>query len=81
MLGVNFQDGLFSKNRDNPLDADAVIIDEASMLETLLMFHLINAVPMTAVLVLVGDVYQLPSIGAGNVLSDIIKSGQALSLS
>jgi len=77
MLGVNFQDGLFSKNRDNPLDADAVIIDEASMLDTLLMFHLINAVPMTAVLVLVGDVYQLPSIGAGNVLSDMIKSGQA----
>jgi exodeoxyribonuclease V alpha subunit len=77
MLGVNFQDGLFSKNRDNPLDADAVIIDEASMLDTLLMFHLINAVPMTAVLVLVGDVYQLPSIGPGNVLSDMIKSGQA----
>jgi len=77
MLGVNFQDGLFSKNRDNPLDADAVIIDEASMLETLLMFHLINAIPMSAVLVLVGDVYQLPSIGPGNVLSDMIKSGQA----
>jgi exodeoxyribonuclease V alpha subunit len=77
MLGVNFQDGLFSKNRDNPLDADAVIIDEASMLDTLLMFHLISAVPMTAVLVLVGDVYQLPSIGPGNVLSDMIKSGQA----
>jgi exodeoxyribonuclease V alpha subunit len=77
MLGVNFQDGLFSKNRDNPLDADAVIIDEASMLDTLLMFHLINAVPMTAVLVLVGDVFQLPSIGPGNVLSDMIKSAQA----
>jgi exodeoxyribonuclease V alpha subunit len=77
MLGVNFQDGLFSKNRDNPLDADAVIIDEASMLDTLLMFHLINAVPMTAVLVLVGDVFQLPSIGPGNVLSDMIKSSQA----
>jgi exodeoxyribonuclease V alpha subunit len=77
MLGVNFQDGLFSKNRDNPLDADAVIIDEASMLDTLLMFHLISAVPVTAVLVLVGDVYQLPSIGPGNVLSDMIKSGQA----
>ena len=77
MLGVNFQDGLFSKNRNNPLDADAVIIDEASMLDTLLMFHLINAVPMTAVLVLVGDVFQLPSIGPGNVLSDMIKSSQA----
>jgi exodeoxyribonuclease V alpha subunit len=75
-LGVNFQDGFFNKNRDNPLDADAVIIDEASMLDTLLMFHLINAVPMTAVLVLVGDVFQLPSIGPGNVLSDMIKSTQ-----
>ena len=77
LLGVNFQDGLFNKNKDNPLEADAVIIDEASMLDTLLMFHLINAVPMTAVLVLVGDVFQLPSIGPGNVLSDMIKSAQA----
>ena len=77
LLGVNFQDGFFNKNKDNPLEADAVIIDEASMLDTLLMFHLINAVPMTAVLVLVGDVFQLPSIGPGNVLSDMIKSTQA----
>jgi exodeoxyribonuclease V alpha subunit len=77
LLGVNFQDGLFNKNKDNPLDADAVIIDEASMLDTLLMFHLINAIPMTAVLILVGDVFQLPSIGPGNVLSDMIKSAQA----
>jgi exodeoxyribonuclease V alpha subunit len=76
MLGVNFQDGGFEKKQDNPLDADAVIIDEASMLDTLLMFHLINAVPMSAVLVLVGDVFQLPSIGPGNVLSDIIKSSK-----
>ena len=76
LLGVNFNDGLFDKNRDNPLDADAVIIDEASMVDTLLMFHLINAVPMTAVLILVGDVFQLPSIGPGNVLSDMIKSAR-----
>jgi exodeoxyribonuclease V alpha subunit len=76
LLGVNFQDGMFNKNKDNPLDAEAVIIDEASMLDTLLMFHLIDAIPMTAVLILVGDVFQLPSIGPGNVLSDIIKSAQ-----
>ncbi len=76
LLGVNFKDGLFDKNRDNPLDADAVIIDEASMVDTLLMFHLINAVPMTAALILVGDVFQLPSIGPGNVLSDMIKSAR-----
>ena len=74
LLGVNFQDGVFLRNRDNPLDADALIIDEASMIDTLLMFHLMNALPVTAVLVLVGDVFQLPSIGAGNVLSDLIKS-------
>ena len=76
LLGVNFKDGLFDKNRDNPLDADAVIIDEASMVDTLLMFHLINAVPITAALILVGDVFQLPSIGPGNVLFDMIKSAR-----
>jgi exodeoxyribonuclease V alpha subunit len=76
LLGINFQDGVFLRNRDNPLDADAVIIDEASMVDTLLMFHLMNALPVTAVLVLVGDVFQLPSIGPGNVLSDLIKSAR-----
>ncbi|OEU67348.1 MAG: recombinase RecD [Desulfobacterales bacterium PC51MH44] len=74
LLGYNFKNDLFEKNQDNPLDADAVIIDEASMVDTLLMFHLIKAVPMTSVLILVGDVFQLPSVGPGNVLSDIIKS-------
>jgi exodeoxyribonuclease V alpha subunit len=74
LLGINFQDGVFLRNRDNPLDADAVIIDEASMVDTLLMFHLMNALPVTAILVLVGDVFQLPSIGPGNILSDLIKS-------
>ncbi|MEJ2657586.1 MAG: ATP-dependent RecD-like DNA helicase [Desulfobacterales bacterium] len=76
LLGVNFQDATFLRNRDNPLDADAVIIDEASMIDTLLMFHLVNALPVTAVLILVGDVFQLPSIGPGNVLSDLIKSAR-----
>ncbi len=76
LLGINFQDGVFLRNRDNPLDADAVIIDEASMVDTLLMFHLMNALPVTSVLVLVGDVFQLPSIGPGNVLSDLIKSAR-----
>jgi exodeoxyribonuclease V alpha subunit len=76
MLGMNFQDGIFLRNRDNPLDADAVIVDEASMVDTVLMFHLMNALPVTAVLVLVGDVFQLPSIGPGNVLADLIKSAR-----
>ena len=74
LLGFNFKEGLFEKNPDNPLDTDAMIIDEASMVDTFLMYHLIKALPMTSVLILVGDIFQLPSVGPGNVLSDIIKS-------
>ncbi|MBF0111995.1 MAG: ATP-dependent RecD-like DNA helicase [Desulfamplus sp.] len=66
---------LFGRNQDNPLDADVVIVDEASMVDTLLMYNLILAMPMNGVLILVGDIFQLPSVGAGNVLSDIINSG------
>jgi exodeoxyribonuclease V alpha subunit len=51
------------------------VIDEASMVDTLLMYHLLKAIPLRAALVLVGDVDQLPSVGAGNVLRDIIDSG------
>ena len=75
LLGCHLEDGQFEKNRDNPLDADVIIIDEASMVDVLLMNTLIQAVPMTAVLVLVGDVFQLPPVGPGNVLSDLIASG------
>jgi exodeoxyribonuclease V alpha subunit len=78
LLGYNFKNDLFEKNQDNPLDADAVIVDEASMVDTLLMFHLLRAVPVTAMLILVGDVFQLPSVGPGNVLSDMIKSDRTL---
>ena len=74
LLGFNFNEGLFEKKPDNPLDTDAMIIDEASMVDTLLMYHLIKALPMTTVLILVGDIFQLPSVGPGNVLSDMIKS-------
>ena len=74
LLRYNLATQAFDKDRDDPLEADAVIIDEASMIDTVLMFHLINAVPMTARLILVGDIFQLPSIGPGNVLSDMIKS-------
>lgn len=76
LLGYNFTDGGFLRNRDNPLDADAVIIDEASMVDTLLMYSLLSAVPVSAALVLVGDISQLPSVGPGNVLSDMIDSGR-----
>ena len=74
LLGYNFTDGGFIRDRNNPLDADAVIVDEASMVDTVLMYHLIEAVPMSASLVMVGDVAQLPAIGPGNVLSDMIDS-------
>jgi exodeoxyribonuclease V alpha subunit len=67
--------GGFQKNEDHPLPADLVIIDEASMLDLILMYHLLKAVPDGAVLILVGDVDQLPSVGAGSVLKDIIQSG------
>ena len=65
----------FSRDNENPLDIDVVIIDEASMIDTLLMYHLLKAIPPSAVLLLVGDVDQLPSVGPGNVLKDIINSG------
>lgn len=67
----------FQRNEDNPLDADLVCIDEASMLDLLLTNHLLKAIDPTSHLLLVGDVDQLPSVGAGNVLGDIIDSGQA----
>jgi exodeoxyribonuclease V alpha subunit len=65
----------FKKNEEFPLDADLVVIDETSMVDTQLMYHLLRAVPRNATLILVGDVDQLPSVGAGNVLRDIIDSG------
>jgi exodeoxyribonuclease V alpha subunit len=70
-------DGKFKKDEQNPLDADAFVIDEASMIDTVLMYHLLKAIPLRASLILVGDVDQLPSVGAGNVLGDIIGSGAA----
>ena len=68
------EDG-FAHNRDNPLDAQVVIVDEASMVDTYLMRHLLEALKLTSRLILVGDVNQLPSVGPGNVLSDLIESG------
>jgi exodeoxyribonuclease V alpha subunit len=76
MLSYDFKSGGFKKNENNPLDTDVIIVDEASMVDTFLMYYLLKAVPMTAVLVMVGDVDQLPSVGAGNVLRDMIDSQQ-----
>jgi len=76
LLEYSPKEGGFKRNEDNPLEADLVIIDEASMVDILLMNHLLKAVPPKATLLLVGDVDQLPSVGPGNVLRDIIASGQ-----
>ena len=64
----------FERNADNPLEADVIIIDEMSMVDQPLMHALVEAIPYGAHLILVGDQDQLPSVGAGNVLKDIIRS-------
>ena len=74
LLEFNPMLGVFKRDYTHPLDADAVIIDEASMVDTPLMYSLVKAVSPNASLVLVGDVNQLPSVGPGSVLRDIIES-------
>jgi exodeoxyribonuclease V alpha subunit len=74
LLGYNPAAGAFEKDQDDPIDAEVFIVDEASMVDTLLMAQFLKAVPLTAILVLVGDVFQLPAVGPGNVLQDIIAS-------
>lgn len=73
LLEFNPQDG-YKRNDENPLEADALIVDECSMIDIILMNNLLKAVPTSMRLVLVGDIDQLPSVGAGNVLRDIIES-------
>jgi exodeoxyribonuclease V alpha subunit len=75
LLEFSPQKGGFQKNEEYSLKCDLLIIDEASMIDTVLMHHLLKAVPVHATLILVGDVNQLPSVGPGNVLKDIIASG------
>ena len=65
----------YKRNEENPLEGDVLIIDECSMVDVMLMYALLRAVPDTMRIILVGDVDQLPSVGAGNVLRDIIESG------
>ena len=65
----------FKRDQANPLSGDALIIDESSMVDIMLMHSLLKAVPTSMRLILVGDVAQLPSVGPGNVLRDIIDSG------
>lgn len=65
----------FERNEDNPLEADVIIVDEMSMVDINIMYSLIRAVAVGTKLILVGDVDQLPSVGPGNILKDIIASG------
>jgi exodeoxyribonuclease V alpha subunit len=69
------QTGGFRRNASEPLRADVIVVDEMSMVDTFLMYHLLRAVPPGARLVMVGDVHQLPAVGPGNVLKDLMDSG------
>ena len=75
LLEYSPKKGGFTRNERHPLDADMVIVDEMSMVDIALMYSFLRAVPSNASLVLIGDVDQLPSVGPGNVLRDIIQSG------
>ncbi len=75
ILEFDFNINGFKKNLENPLDCDLIIIDEASMIDTVLMYSLLKAIPDHARVLLVGDVDQLPSVGAGSVLQDLIEAG------
>ena len=65
----------YQRNEENPLEGDVLIVDECSMIDIVLMNSLLKAIPSTMRLIMVGDIDQLPSVGAGNVLRDIIDSG------
>jgi exodeoxyribonuclease V alpha subunit len=77
LLEYQPQTGEFLRNVGNPLEVDALVVDEMSMVDTLLLHALLCAVPPEAQLILVGDVDQLPSVGPGSCLADIIDSGRA----
>jgi len=72
---LEWQIGQFKKNEENPLDVDFIIIDECSMLDISLTASLLKAIPPKSQILFIGDADQLPSVGAGNVLRDIIASG------
>jgi exodeoxyribonuclease V alpha subunit len=76
LLEIDPRHGGFSRTEENPLDCDLLVVDETSMVDVPLMNALTRAVPQHAALLLVGDVDQLPSVGPGQVLADIIASGR-----
>jgi exodeoxyribonuclease V alpha subunit len=75
LLEVDPKGGGFKRNIENPLDCDLLVVDEMSMVDVMLMHALLKAVPERAALLVVGDVDQLPSVGPGQVLADMITSG------
>jgi exodeoxyribonuclease V alpha subunit len=75
LLEVDPRTGGFRRGPDNPLDCDLLVVDETSMVDILLMHALLRAVPNQAAVLIVGDVDQLPSVGPGQVLADVIGSG------
>ena len=75
LLEYNPMDG-YKRNDENPLVGDVLIVDECSMIDIMLFYNLMKAIPANMRLILVGDIDQLPSVGAGNVLRDIIDSRQ-----
>ena len=72
LLEWNPREGGFQRNARNPLETDVVVVDEVSMIDVLLAHHLAQAIPLTATLLLVGDADQLPSVGPGTVLKDLL---------
>jgi exodeoxyribonuclease V alpha subunit len=75
LLEVDPKGGGFQRNADNPLECDLLVVDETSMVDVLLMQALLRAVPNNAAFLIVGDIDQLPSVGPGQVLADVIASG------
>ena len=74
LLEVDPRRGGFRRGEDNPLDCGLLVVDEASMVDVMLMQALMKAVPDKAAVLIVGDIDQLPSVGPGQVLADIIAS-------
>ncbi|MFM8359942.1 MAG: ATP-dependent RecD-like DNA helicase, partial [Verrucomicrobiota bacterium] len=76
LLEVQPGSGTYARNEGNPIDGDLLVVDEASMVDVPLMAHLLRALPDAGSLLLVGDIDQLPSVGPGTVLRDIIQCGR-----
>lgn len=76
LLEFDFSINGFKRNREHPLECDLLIVDEASMIDSVLMYSLLKAIPFHAKVIFIGDIDQLPSVGAGNVLRDLIASEQ-----